>query len=539
QIYQLLESPKADPPSVLPAALLCRVQALLLHNTGATSARAFLVDSWFNKLFRFSPAANADHHVGAEAGAAGGGRVGGGERQRQWRQRRQQQEEAFFEARAVCEIGEGVAGMAAMTGKKLRVRGCCVGESQDRGQDRGHAHRGGGSVVCWPVRRLPGHGAGGGSSGGAAAAAAAASESESESESDDAALGPQQPAAVIAVLQVYFADIGVDDELSAEAVQVVHDVGRLLSPLLTDALDRGEDQVLRRSAEARLSLSEIVPRDIGLIAMVEQVVAVAQRLTEAERVCLFFVDDAAGELWVAKSVDFDDAKIKIGHGLCGHAAATGGTVNVIDSYEDSRFDSRWDKRTGFVTKSVLCVPIPPPEHATTGGGGGGGGGGRGGERGPRRMGSVAGGAGQQEQGSAGRGSPVGAWMSTPGSQTRLDQQQQQQQQQQGGGGQRAELVWRRVDEARARPQPQQQQHHHRPVRPKPMAVLEVMNKRGAGMFTEHEEKALLRLCASVETLLRRKAAEIALLWSGMTERSLIRKGRECRGGEGEGGGGGA
>ena len=58
----------------------------------------------------------------------------------------------------------------------------------------------------------------------------------------------------------------------------------------------------------------------------------------------------------------------------------------------------------------------------------------------------------------------------------------------------------------------------------PLAVLEVINKRGTGVFGKHDEGALVRLCACVESLLRKKAAEVALLWSGMTERSLLRKG---------------
>ena len=58
---------------------------------------------------------------------------------------------------------------------------------------------------------------------------------------------------------------------------------------------------------------------------------------------------------------------------------------------------------------------------------------------------------------------------------------------------------------------------------RPLAVLEVINKRGDGIFGEHEEAALVRLCARVDSLLRRKAVEVSLLWSGMTERSFIRK----------------
>lgn len=58
-----------------------------------------------------------------------------------------------------------------------------------------------------------------------------------------------------------------------------------------------------------------------------------------------------------------------------------------------------------------------------------------------------------------------------------------------------------------------------------MAVLELINKRGGGVFDEHEEIALLRLCGAVECLLRRKAAEVMLMKSGMTLRSCFKNGR--------------
>lgn len=168
--------------------------------------------------------------------------------------------------------------------------------------------------------------------------------------------------------------------------------------------------------------------------------------------------------------------------------------------------------------SVLCIPIPPPDHEaysdTRGrrrrrwrrGSGGGSGGGRdggvhGGGGGRRRREdpdvdtldwklfsseSLIGGhefAGAEGGGGSGRGSGLGSGWST----------------------------------APRPPRP--------PKQPRPMAVLEVMNKRGGGVFDEHEEIALLRLCAAVECLLRRKAAEVTLMKSGMTLRSCFRNGR--------------
>lgn len=69
--------------------------------------------------------------------------------------------------------------------------------------------------------------------------------------------------------------------------------------------------------------------------------------------------------------------------------------------------------------------------------------------------------------------------------------------------------------------PRQQPDKH----PRPMAVLEVMNKRGGGVFDEPEETALLRLCGEVECLLRRKAAEVTLMKSGMALHSSFRNGQ--------------
>lgn len=345
-----------DPPSVSPAALLCRVEALLLRGTGATKVEAFLVNRWFHKLFHCSAASANNDGKAAAVDQAQSPQLG-------FQGQQQLQNESKFNTRAVCDLDEGLAGMAAMTGRKLRVRDCIGKQRSLCGPDHDR-----GSLVCWPIQRRPCLAWGDVVALPPAARDPPATEVEDVDGTDGTAVVDgcgggrgggggdafgQSSSDVLAVLQLYCAD----GELSAEAMGVLWDVGRLLVPLLTDAVALEEEHMHRRSAEALFSLSQIVPREMGLIEMVGKVVAVAERLTQAERVCLFFVDDVADELWVAKSVDFDDAKIKIGHGLCGHAAATGGTVNVINCYEDSRFDSRWDKQTGFVTKRCVCMCV--------------------------------------------------------------------------------------------------------------------------------------------------------------------------------------
>lgn len=330
------------------------MEGLLLRGTGATSVSGFLVDRWFNKLLHFLAVTEGDADS-EEAGAAGEGVDGCGSGRHQGQQQRC---DVVFDTRAECDIGDGIAGVAAMTGRKLRVRDCRTKQGRRPQNPMYSTRHASGSLVCWPVQKRTRHTA---AAGRGATASAPATEAppgaQLEDVEVDAEHGDEPPGAmestpgVLAVLQLHC----MEGELSAEALEILHGVGRLLAPLLSEALARAEECVRRRSAEALLSLSRIVPRQMGLITMIDEIVRAAKRLTEAEGIWFFFVDHEANELWVAESASLGEDRVKIGEGLCGHAAATGGTVNVIDSYCDSRFDRRWDERTGSVTKRCVCA----------------------------------------------------------------------------------------------------------------------------------------------------------------------------------------
>ncbi len=50
-------------------------------------------------------------------------------------------------------------------------------------------------------------------------------------------------------------------------------------------------------------------------------------------------------------------KIQLGQGIAGYVAKTGQSLLIPDAYADKRFDPSFDKRSGFVTHSILCVPM--------------------------------------------------------------------------------------------------------------------------------------------------------------------------------------
>lgn len=44
-------------------------------------------------------------------------------------------------------------------------------------------------------------------------------------------------------------------------------------------------------------------------------------------------------------------------GIAGTVARTGVSINVTDAYNDARFNKEIDQKTGFITRSILCMPI--------------------------------------------------------------------------------------------------------------------------------------------------------------------------------------
>jgi putative ABC transport system ATP-binding protein len=86
-----------------------------------------------------------------------------------------------------------------------------------------------------------------------------------------------------------------------------------------------------------------------------------KEMLQADRVTMYLMDAASGELWskVADSAGGPSLEIRIprGMGIAGKAATSGQVVNVPDAYDYPGFDRDFDVRNGYRTKSVLCIPL--------------------------------------------------------------------------------------------------------------------------------------------------------------------------------------
>jgi signal transduction histidine kinase len=106
---------------------------------------------------------------------------------------------------------------------------------------------------------------------------------------------------------------------------------------------------------------------LDLDELVDILLARITRIMDADHASLFLIEDN-GELWSRFSHGgrADAGFLVVGKGLPGWVAKTGRPLNVKDAYQDVRFDSEWDRRSGYRTVSALCVPIKNHHSRTLG-----------------------------------------------------------------------------------------------------------------------------------------------------------------------------
>ena len=94
-----------------------------------------------------------------------------------------------------------------------------------------------------------------------------------------------------------------------------------------------------------------------LLMVLNRLSALVMDTLSCEKVTMFLMDSHEKELWCAISQDLVGVRVRVGQGIAGTVAETGKTVNVKQAYDDHRFSKRFDKATGFRTKSVLAVAV--------------------------------------------------------------------------------------------------------------------------------------------------------------------------------------
>ena len=102
-----------------------------------------------------------------------------------------------------------------------------------------------------------------------------------------------------------------------------------------------------------------VTAEIDLGALLQKVMSEATRMLGAERATLFLNDERTNELFSKIGLGLAATEIRMPNhvGIAGAVFTSKKTINIPYAYADLRFNPAFDKKTGFFTRSILCVPV--------------------------------------------------------------------------------------------------------------------------------------------------------------------------------------
>jgi phosphoserine phosphatase RsbU/P len=132
-------------------------------------------------------------------------------------------------------------------------------------------------------------------------------------------------------------------------------LARFSAVVLALAERRGAMKELSSIIEATKKLNSTL--DLGeLISIILQI---ATRQTGAERGTVFLVDRERNEIWSLVGLGLEQQVIRLpaDRGIAGWVAREGSAVRLEDAYADPRFEPDIDRKLGFKTRQLLCLPI--------------------------------------------------------------------------------------------------------------------------------------------------------------------------------------
>jgi len=120
--------------------------------------------------------------------------------------------------------------------------------------------------------------------------------------------------------------------------------------------------IYQRGLSTLLRSSSIINSSLQINDVLDSAMKAAEEFMEAEASSVFELDPEKGEISVKlargeKGKSIQASKLKPGEGLIGWVIRCGKPIIVEDVQKESRFSDRFDRETGFRTRSLICVPL--------------------------------------------------------------------------------------------------------------------------------------------------------------------------------------
>lgn len=124
----------------------------------------------------------------------------------------------------------------------------------------------------------------------------------------------------------------------------------------------------RQEESQMLEITQAISSNLKLGSLLARIIETVTDMLNADRSTLFMYDPKTQELWsrIAEGMATKEIRFPANAGLAGACFTQCETINIPDCYADDRFNQEVDRKTGYRTQNMLCMPVVNKDGETLG-----------------------------------------------------------------------------------------------------------------------------------------------------------------------------
>ena len=147
-----------------------------------------------------------------------------------------------------------------------------------------------------------------------------------------------------------------EDKISAQVIKK----NTILNNSELKMKDPGEERC--RELETILRFTALISSSLRIEDVLNYAMKWAEEFMDAEASTVYELDEEKKELFIRiargkKKESVERIKFELGQGISGHVVQTGKPMVIQDVRKEKRFSPKFDRITGFRTRSMICVPL--------------------------------------------------------------------------------------------------------------------------------------------------------------------------------------
>lgn len=145
-----------------------------------------------------------------------------------------------------------------------------------------------------------------------------------------------------------------EDDLSLMQILTTQAAAALENAQLFEKVERARHEELQL-----LEVTSAISSELQLDALLNKIISVTTDMLGADRSSLFIYDRRGDQLWsrVAQGAEITEIRFPSHAGIAGACFTSGEPLHIPDAYADARFNQDFDRRTGYRTRGILCMPM--------------------------------------------------------------------------------------------------------------------------------------------------------------------------------------